>query len=374
LKIRLYSILILFVLVISGLVIGLRGTLPQSGAVQLDALHSIASIQGTSRGNLIWADNFTGNMWQLSAPSSTVANLDANHLLSLSITFSKQDVVQAVSISRNVNFSLDENPIVIVGMSVSGGVHYGIRFTGTTPSGATFDAWREGSRLQHRPGLGTIENVTANLVAETYLANNQLPLPGSKITRLWFYVEATIGTSGDFSLQATSLQAFELKQTTTSSTEISGTFSGIVINLGLPSLSQSIFQAYASYDIRGTSDLRYTPFLVSGTSVLAQGYTYTQNAFTSHQVAVLLPQRVTGFPSILPNANFSSIIISADAGSITHFKIEDLTFKLTSTSDLGTGSVDSNTAQLFMASYLVFLFVTPVAAVILFVKVFKNEN
>jgi len=373
-KIRPYSLLILFVLITCVLVIGLRGTLPQSGATQFDALHSIASIQGISRGNLIWTDNFSGNEWQLSQSSSTQSNLQVNHLLSLNVTFSKQDIPQAVSISRNINLYLDQNPLVAVGVSVSTGIHYGIRFSGTTPSGATFDAWHEGSKLQHRPGLGTFENVTADLVAETYLANNQLPPPGSKITRLSLYVEATIGTSGEFSMLIPSLQAFELKQTTTASPEISGTFSGIVINLGLPSLNQSIFQTYASFDIRGTSDLKYTPFLVSGTSVLAQGYTYTQTAFTSHQVAVLLPQRVTGFPSILPNANVSSVVIGADAGSITYFRIEDLTFKLTSTPDLGTGNVDSNTAQFFTVYYVLFLFVTPVAAVVLFAKVFKNES
>ena len=373
-KIRPYSILILFVLVTSGLVIGLRGTLPQSGATQMDAFQSIASLQGTSIGDLIWADNFTGNAWQLSAPSSSQANLQLVHPLSLTVVFSKQQIAQAVSISRNINLSLDQNPVVIVVVSVSVGVHYGVRFSGTTPSGTAFDAWREDSKLQHRPGLGTSENVTANLIGETYLANNQFPPLGSKITRLWLYLEMSPGTSGEFSMQIASLQAFVLNHTGSASPEISGTFSGIVINLALPQISQSIFQTYASFDIRGTSNLKYTPFLISGTTVLAQGYTYTQNALTSHQVAVLLPQRVSGFPSILPNTNTSSIVIAADAGSITYFKIQDLTFKLTSTPDLGTGFVDPNNAQFFIVYYLLFLLVTPIAAVILFVRVFKNEN
>ena len=349
--------------------------MPQSAATELDASNYVTKIEGVGLGGLIWSDNFTGNDWSMSVSNNTGASLRVDHSLNFIVAFQSDQVPQAVSLYRNVNLSLDQNPAIVAELSVSTGVHYGIRFSGVTPLGASFDAWREGSALQHRPGLGIFENVTANLAAETYLANNQVIAPGSRITRVSLYLEATPGTSGEFSLRLTSLQAFSLKKTTSSTSEIAGNFYGIIIDMGLPVLNQSLFQAYASYDISGTSGFSYTPFLVSGVSVVAQGFTYTQTLST-HQVAVLVPQRISGFPSILPDLTATAMVIGANNGAISYFRLDDITLRYTATPDLASsgGAIDPTIAQWFIAYYLVFLFVTPVAAVILLAKVFKTEE
>ena len=373
-KIRPYSLLILFVLITCVLVIGLQNKMPQSGSIQMDATNTIASIQGISVGNAIWADNFTDSAWHFSAPNTATAELNVNHTLNLSVMFANEPTPQSVIVYRSINISLDADPVAVTELTAGAGVHYGIRFSGVTPQGAIFNAWREGSNLQHRSGLGVPENITADLVAETYLANNQPPISGSRITKVWFYLEAPSTTSGTFSLQISSLQVSVLNRTTSTSPEISGSFSNILINMNLQSVTQSLFQAYASFDIRGTSRLSYTLFFVSGTSVLAQGYTYSQSPITTHQVAVLLPLLVSGYPSILPDVNSSSLIIGANAGAITYFKIDDFTLKFTATPDPLQGFVDPTTAQFFVVYYLVFLFVTPIAAVILLSKVFRAEK
>src|SRR6266550_6782111 len=340
----------------------------QSGAAEMDATNNMASFQGLNIGNPIWTDNFTDSAWRLSSPNTTAARLQVNRTLSLSVAFSTEPNAQSVIIYRSVNISLAIGPVMLAELTVSAGVHYGIRFSGVDPSGSTFNAWREGSKLQHRPGLGIPENITANLVAETYLANGQLSVPGSRITKVWFYLETPANTGGGFQLQIDSLQASPLNRTTSASQEISGNFSNIVINFDLPSVNQSLFQAYASFDIRGTSSLTYTLFFVSGLSISAQGYTYTQSVITTHQVAVLLPSLVSGFPSVLPNVNSSSLIIGAISGSITYFRIDDFNLKFTATNDPLQGSVDPTTAGAFIVYYLVFLFVTPIAAVILLTR------
>ena len=373
-SIRPYPFLLALVLIISVLVIGLRGTMSQSGAAEMDATNNMASFQGLNIGNPIWTDNFTDSAWRLSSPNTTAARLQVNRTLSLSVAFSTEPNAQSVIIYRSVNISLAIDPVMLAELTVSAGVHYGIRFSGVDPSGSSFNAWREGSKLQHRPGLGIPENITANLVAETYLANGQLPVLGSRITKVWFYLETPANTGGGFQLQMDSLQASPLNRTTSASQEISGNFSNIVINFDLPSVNQSLFQAYASFDIRGTSSLTYTLFFISGLSIAAQGYTYTQSVITTHQVAVLLPSLVSGFPSVLPNVNSSSLIIGAISGSITYFRIDDFNLKFTATNDPLQGSVDPTTARAFIVYYLVFLFVTPIAAVILLTRVFKVEE
>jgi len=348
--------------------------MPQSGATQMDATNNIVSIQGINIGNPIWTDNFTDIGWHLSAPNTATVRLQVNRTLDLSGGFASEPSPQSVIVYRSVNFSLDVDLVMVAELVVSAGAHYGIRFSGVDSSGSEFNAWRESSSLQHRLGLGIQENVTADLVAETYLANGQLPLPGSRITKVWFYVETPANTGGSFQLQIDSLHASLLNRTTSASPEISGTFSNIVINFNLPSVNQSLFQAYASFDIRGSSSLTYTLFFVSGVSIAAQGYTYSQSVITSHQVAVLLSTLVSGFPSILPDTNSPSLVIGAISGSITYFKLDDFTLKLTATYDPLQGYIDPTTARAFLVYYLVFLFVTPIAAVILITRVFKDEK
>src|SRR5712692_2385248 len=373
-KIRAYPILISIVLVTSVLTIGLRGTTQQTTAYQTDSLQNAHSIQGVSLGKVLWSADFNATSWHLSAPDMTLARLQLNNSLELNVTFANQPIPEAVEVSRNANLSLDQNLVVFAQLAVSVGVHYGVRFSGMTPGGAPFDAWRETSELQHRPGRGSPENITANLASEAYLANGQTPVPGSIITRIWFYVEATPGTSGEFSMKVASLKSLSLQRTASDSHEISGTLEAVVIDLDLPSVSQNLFRAYVGFDILGTSNLQYTPFFMNGTSVLAQGFTYVQNRLTTYEIAVLLPNLAVGFPPFLPEANSTAVIIAAKAGEISFFKLDSLSFKFTSTPLMAEGVVDPNVARLTMIYYFLFLFVTPVAAVILLSRAFKSES
>src|SRR5436309_4542162 len=129
-KIRAYPILISLVLIISALVIGLRGTTPQQTVYQTDSLQNVTSIQGISMGQQLWADNFTRNeSWPLNVPNTATANLQLNSSLTLNIGFFGPANAQAVSISHNINLSLDKNPTVIIQVNVTPGVHYGVRFS-----------------------------------------------------------------------------------------------------------------------------------------------------------------------------------------------------------------------------------------------------
>jgi len=175
-------------------------------------------------------------------------------------------------------------------------------------------------------------------------------------------------------MKVTSLQAFAQEQVKSTSSEISGSFLAVVIDLNLPPTDLSLFQTFVSFDIRGISNLRYTPFLVNGTNALAQGFTYVQISATAHEDAVLLPQLALSFPPILPTPNSTEIIISSSMGAINYFKLDNLSFKYTSTPLQTQGLVDPNFANLMIGYYILFLFVTPIAAVILLTKVFKSES
>src|SRR5437773_6088535 len=122
-KISVYPLLITTVLVISALVIGLRGTSPQITAYQVSGLQTATSIQGVGLGPMLWSDSFTGTAWQLSPSNTTETSFVQNNALNLNITFTGLSSVQAVTVSCCINLSLVQDPFVVTELDVSTGVH-----------------------------------------------------------------------------------------------------------------------------------------------------------------------------------------------------------------------------------------------------------
>lgn len=368
------KILLIFALLGSVLVVGLRGTLPQDISYQTGSLQSVNLVEGIGPGGPpLWTDNLTdANSWQLSTSTSAVTNLQQNGALLLGVTFFRDTNPQAVTMSKRTNISLGTNPYIIVELEVSQGVHYGIRFFGTLPDGTKFDAWRENSENQHRSGTGTVERLVINLQLEAYLANGEVPLQGSYINQVLFYVEATPGTEGVFALRISALQAFPQSRSIPTESTASGAFYDILMPLTLPATTLSLFQVFLSFEIRGDSGFEYVPFLVNGSYLLAEGFTYRMSV-TDHQEAVLLPQLARDPPPFVPS-NSTEVIIVAKIGMINYFKLDNLTLKYTSTPLQTQGPVDASVTTILVWYYLLFLFVTPTVAVILLTRVFRSEN
>lgn len=199
-KLRLYTVLIISVVALALSAVFLRGTLPQQTALQVDGLDQFVSMEGVSPGPMIWNAGFNNiTSWTLSG-ATVPAFLEVNRSLILRVAFPAKPNPQALSVYRGVNLLLDQDPIITITLRVSTGVSYGIRFFGVTANNISFAAWHEGSILQHRPGKGTQETISANLQVESYLANSKLSLTGARITEVLFYLEVPSLTSGTFTL------------------------------------------------------------------------------------------------------------------------------------------------------------------------------
>lgn len=373
-KLRVYSIIIIMILVLVVPAVFLRGTFQQKTATEIDGLAQLASMQGVSMGPAIWNDNFN-NMTQWTPSAGRIpAVLQVNNSLKLKVTFPSQSSPQAISISRSVNLSFDKGPIVTVTLSASTGVSYGMRFFGVNANNVSFAAWHEDSPLQHRPGLGTREKISANLISESSLANPSLSFIGARITIVLFYLEVPAFTSGTFALLLSDLQAHSTLVTPAGSTEAAGNFAAVVADLGPASSSQSLFQVFVGLDIKGSPDLSYTLYLNQGASVAAQGYTYVPKTATTYELALLSPSLVNSAPLFVGRMGSSSLIVSARAGEIGFFRLDSVEIRfLSAPATVQTGLDTSNyTALVFY--YFVFLFVIPVAALSLLVKGFKDEN
>ncbi len=253
-----------------------------------------------------------------------------------------------------------------------------MRFSGVELGFVPFEAWRESSPLQHRPGQGVGENLTANLSLEAYLANREFPPANSTITSIKFYMEATPGQTGWFSMILSSIAIFPIQQETYS--DNGGEYNGIILYLtpgftAIEPAKQSLFQAYAGFRIDGTQGLLYRLYLNRGLLQEAEGYIYHQKTITDYEESVLLPQAINDFPPIYSDSNLTYISVVALQGSIIHFHIDTLIFQYLPQVPTDVAYVnDQNFATFLYTYYVIFLFVTPVVMIFLFARSFKNEK
>ena len=373
-KLRFYSIIIVMILTLVAPAVFLRGTLPQQTATEIDGLAQLASMQGVTIGPTIWNETFN-NMTSWILPSTSIpAILQVNNSLKLTIALPSTTSSQALSIYRNVNLPLDKDPLMTLSLTVSHGVSYGIRFFGITANNTSFTAWREGSSLQHRPGLGIRESISVNLIAESSLANPKLSLVDATITRVLFYLEAASLTSGNFALALFDLHANSIVATPARSTELSGNFTGLVADMGPATTSQGLFQVFVGLDIKGSSDLSYTLYLTQGASVVAQAYTYAPKLATTYELALLSPSLINSTPLFTGKIGSSSLIVSSWAGKINFFRLDSVEIRFLSAASAPHPGLDPSNYAALMFYYFMFLFIIPIAMVSLLVKVFKDED
>src|SRR5207245_2289598 len=146
-------------------------------------------------------------------------------------------------------------------------------------------AWSESSYLQHRPGLGRPENFTINTVVEAYKVNGVFSTADSTITSLSFYVEASPGQTGQFSLNVYEITVVAPNRYSFNPTSpVRDKMDGIILTLNIgDSLGYSddqFAQGYSDYYVSGTSDLVYTVYYMHGPTVVGQGYDYSANGLT----------------------------------------------------------------------------------------------
>jgi len=378
-----WLILMVSIIVMSSMVVYLRGRTPvsQQNAVELNGMSYVSSVDGVSLRAITWSDSLRNvSSWTATYknPSTLNPTLSANGFLNLSVDFPLSSDPKSIQISRSVNIPLDDNPLVTANVTASRGIGYGIRFSGVDASGKSFLAWSEGSQLQHRSGLGQPEILKANLPLETYFATGSLPTSGSRITRITFYIEAAPETIGTFSLSVSQLSAapIELTQPATG-----GSYQALLVNLNstfekIQPSDLSLFQVYVSFYIGGTPDLHYAVYFNNGTIEEAESFLYVApSPVTNYQVATLIPGYLTSRPLDYPlfaSLKSSSIIISARQGLIQSFQLSDLTFRYLQQPI--SYSSDEGSANFLFSYYIAFLFVTPIAIVLLLSRGFHEDK
>jgi len=363
----------------ASMVVVLRGKSQQTTVLNVSNLNSLESANYIRLNDTIWQDPLSNaSQWHVgySQPNMT-SRISANGVLKLNSTIASESYPQAVNLYRLVNFSLAQNPVLFISLEASVGIHYGIRIAGQDGSGTPFQAWSESSYLQHRSGLGRTENFTISASLEAYKVNGIFSATGSRITSLLFYIEATTGQTGQFVLNVYGLKVVAPNQYPfNSANQVLGKMDGIVLIVNstnsLGYTNAEFAQGYIDYYVSGTSDLLYTVYYMHGLTVVGQGFQYSASSRT-YNVATFSVSKVTSYPPFLTSNDTFSITLSAMRGSFLSFQLGGYSVRYLSQAPTITtpGDIDPST---ILAYYLIFLFVTPVAIVILGSRLLSRET
>ena len=370
---------VIAILILASMVIVLRGKSDQSTVLNVSNLNSLESSYYTRFDNTIWNDPLNNiSQWHVSySQLNMTSHMSAMRALQLNTTIASESYPQAVNLYRSVNLSLAQNPVLLISLEASVGIHYGIRISGEDSFGNPFQAWSESSYLQHRGGLGSVENFTISAIIEAYKINGIFPAADSRITSLLFYIEATAGQSGLFALNVYRITVVSQNQYAfDSSHQILGRMDGIVLTLnstnGLGYTDNNFAQGYVDYYVKGTPDLVYTVYFVHGLTVVGQGYDYSASSL-AYNIATFSTSNVRSYPPFLEGNNALSIVLSPSRGSFLSFQLGGFSVRYLSQAPLTTTSTDID-PSIILSYYLIFLFVTPIAIVLLVSRLFAHET
>jgi len=377
---NIHVLLIITIVIMASMVIVLRGKSQQTTVLDVSNLNSLESSYYVRLNNTIWQDPLNNaSQWQIgySQPNMKAAGVSVNGDLYLNATFASEQYPQAVNLYRSVNVSLAQNPVLLISLEASVGIHYGIRIAGQDTSGNPFQAWSESSNLQHRPGPGQVENFSINVVLEAYKVNGVFPTAGSNITSLSFYIEATPGQTGQFSLKVHRITVVSPNQYPfNAANPVIDEMDGISLTLNFTSslgfTDDQFAQGFIDYYVSGTQGLIYTVYYTHGLTVLGQGFDYSASAMT-YNIASFSASKVSGYPSLIAGNNTFSIVLAPSRGAFLAFQLEGFSVRYLSQAPMTSTPADIN-ASTILAYYLIFLFVTPVAIVILVSRLFSHET
>jgi hypothetical protein len=109
-----------------------------------------------------------------------------------------------------------------------------------------------------------------------------------------------------------------------------------------------------------------------GLTVIGQGFEYSARSLT-YNIAAFSASKITSYPPLLTGNNTFLIVLSPIKGSFLSFQLGGFSVRYLSQAPSTTAPTELD-PSIILAYYLIFLFVTPVAIVILVSRLFSNET
>src|SRR5205807_1938364 len=115
---NLYALLVIAIVVMASMVVVLRGKSQQTTVLDVSSLNSLESSYFVRLNDTIWQDPLNNtSQWRVSySQPNMTARLNANGALHLNATIASEQYAQATNLYRSVNFSLSQNPVLLISL------------------------------------------------------------------------------------------------------------------------------------------------------------------------------------------------------------------------------------------------------------------
>ncbi len=360
------------VLVGTALVFILGGTVaPQTIRIS-DGTSSVHPLYGElqSKSSVGYQENFSG--WRLSDLTSNIkTSLNSqNKSITLKGEIGNASTPSTAGMIKDVTVNITWFPVLEANLTVSEGIHYGLRFFGLLPNSTISRIWWEGSPLDHRPGVGR-EELRINMPRQVFLATGH---NGSSIVRFELYIESGPENPRTFDLELDDLRLSSYPLTAELKNQ---QYRAIYIDMRADSFNGPwpLYRIQVGVTLDADPDTSIGFLLLKGyelytTSVTPINYKYRE--FARDLDVAFYPSQSDGiFGEMLPISNVSMVIV-AQKGAINSIKLDyfDLVYLPTQESN---PDLPLSLSGFYYVYLLFFLFLLPVGlALIVYHEFFKS--
>jgi hypothetical protein len=312
-----------------------------------------------------YADNFS--RWNVSPPSTPVT-LTRNSLL-LRGGFPSASIWQSIVLFKDVNVDITSYPILNMGVNVTQGVQYGIRFYSQYPNGTEYNVWWEGSPLDHRSGVG-YESLRINMQREAVLATGH---PVQTINEMELYVGDPPHSPQSFQLTLSNLSFDDYRIEQVSNNRYHAIYFDIK-NPPHPNASWYLNKITLGVTIQASQGSMISIYLFDGSllyaSTTASGLPYDPiTSFSEYTFYPNLQPQV--FPELLPRSD-QSIVFVAASGTLQSVIVNSSDFEFLPNTVIP--GLPQQSLGLYYVYFIFFLFLLPVGVAVLVFREFLSRK
>ena len=370
---------IAFVFVGSLLTIFLAGSVPPQSIKVVNGQNYLSQTYAeVSSASIGYKDNLSSWAVISSSPNSTAQLNDSRNAgnISISGTFPASTNAVSIVIQKAISVNLTEYPLLFAKVNATSGIKYGIRLYSTVSNGSVTPIWSNTDALNHRPGLGQVENVQVNLELQSEI---NIGSTVGNVTKAQIYVERSPGTTPTpFTL---TVQTFEFLDYNLVPFQSNATYHSVYFSFsGLPNVSSSwsLNKINFGLDLEGSSGTTYEIFQLNGTKTIPGSEFQYSPAVASYQYTLYPKNSPRIFPDTIPPGNNDngsfSIVVVALSGSLSQVKLSSVSFVFIPMSGAVQTSSTIPGGNYWYLYLLFFIFLLPLAVALLLYDEYKHDN
>ena len=254
-------------------------------------------------------------------------------------------------------------------MNVSKGISYGIRFDAQNLDGNFVPVWKDADALNHRQGMGQLENIQANMIQ---LIRTNVNKTVDNLARITVYVERVPSTETTGFILG--IMNFEFLNYRLVPAQSRGLYHSLYLTLNLTSTNSSV-STLMSIQVEGrldaSSNALYAIYFIDRSTIYRAGiHTYDPASPDQTYLISFTAEKLKSFPDNLPTSDPTVVIVSA-SGTLYLFSVRSVTLNYTARV---TGVAPLPASKDPLVFYIAIFILLPLAIAVLLYGRFRNRE